>query len=292
MKRGRENLEDVRLLYENASGRRDVGAVPSAKRWKRFVVRRVQSLLTNYFVAPKSLPAPRPFEPRADEDEDEAVDIEVDAPATPSHGESALTRYFSWSRRRPDHWPERPVRRSSLELRSASRSRASSEPEPNHAGRDPHHPLDVRRRRRRRRRFGEAPGDLRRAGRSSKRGRDSPTRRLGILIGECPLCAKSFHPALLHAHVDQCFGVPDPPPAARAETKTETNTEAHEAISNAEADTDAAERESRLFDGTSRLFDGTIRRFVTLRRRNRDRTHASRIRGVRGVDASATRRDV
>lgn len=120
MKRGRENLEDVRLLYENASGRRDVGAVPSAKRWKRFVVRRVQSLLTNYFVAPKSLPAPRPFEPRADEDEDEAVDIEVDAPATPSHGESALTRYFSWSRRRPDHWPERPVRRSSLELRSAS----------------------------------------------------------------------------------------------------------------------------------------------------------------------------
>ena len=113
----------------------------------------------------------------------------------------------------------------------------------------------------------------------------------GSSFGECPLCAKSFHPALLHAHVDQCFGVPDPPPAARAETKTETNTEAHEAISNAEADTDAARR-SRLFDGTSRLFDGTIRRFVTLRRRNRDRTHASRIRGVRGVDASATRRDV
>ena len=113
----------------------------------------------------------------------------------------------------------------------------------------------------------------------------------GSSFGECPLCAKSFHPALLHAHVDQCFGVPDPPPAARAETKTETNTEAHEAISNAEADTDAAET-GRADSSTGRLFDGTIRRFVTLRRRNRDRTHASRIRGVRGVDASATRRDV
>lgn len=120
MKRGREELEDVRPLHENASGRRDVGAVPSAKRWKRFVVRRVQSLLTNYFVAPKCLPAPQPFEPPADEEEDEAVDIEVDVPAPPSHGESALTRYFSWSRRRPDHWPERPGRRTSLELRSAA----------------------------------------------------------------------------------------------------------------------------------------------------------------------------
>ena len=80
----------------------------------------------------------------------------------------------------------------------------------------------------------------------------------GSSFGECPLCAKSFHPALLHAHVDQCFGVPDPPPAARAETKTETNTEAHEAISNAEADTDAAET-GRADSSTGRADSSTGR---------------------------------
>jgi hypothetical protein len=63
----------------------------------------------------------------------------------------------------------------------------------------------------------------------------------GSSFGECPLCAKSFHPALLHAHVDECVGVPEGPPVAPAETKTETNAEANEAISNAEAETGAAE---------------------------------------------------
>ena len=63
----------------------------------------------------------------------------------------------------------------------------------------------------------------------------------GSSFGECPLCAKSFHPALLHAHVDECVGVPERPPAAPAETNTETNAEANETISNAEAETGAAE---------------------------------------------------
>ena len=84
----------------------------------------------------------------------------------------------------------------------------------------------------------DARGGRVRAGATRRRG-DS-----GSSFGECPLCAKSFHPALLHAHVDQCFGVPDPPPAPPAETKTETNTEAHEAISNEEADTDAADTDA------------------------------------------------
>ena len=55
----------------------------------------------------------------------------------------------------------------------------------------------------------------------------------GSSFGECPLCAKSFHPALLHAHVDECVGIPERPPPAPAET--------NETITNAEAETGAAE---------------------------------------------------
>ena len=106
MKRGREARDLVEPLTESAWNRRGaVDAEPASKRWKKYVARRVQRLLTSYFAAPANLPEPTPFAPVLEEvpEEEERPDVELangDAPAPA--GETALTRYFSWSRRRPD----------------------------------------------------------------------------------------------------------------------------------------------------------------------------------------------
>jgi|TARA_B110000977_G_scaffold103030_3_gene134580 hypothetical protein len=114
MKRAREEYEapdPVETLASPFRRARQIGGAP--KRWKRYVVKKVQRLLTTYFNAPSELAAPEPWCPIDDTDvvleeeplsvrtslnvdQNQNLTLEVDVPA---HGETQLTRYFSWSRR-------------------------------------------------------------------------------------------------------------------------------------------------------------------------------------------------
>ena len=117
MKRSRDSYEASEPIAESLASpfRRARGKIGSApKRWKRYVVHKVQRLLTTYFAAPEGLAEPQPWSPpsQADElfeeedtrsvrtnlsvDAHQNLTVEVDVPA---HGETPLTRYFSWSRR-------------------------------------------------------------------------------------------------------------------------------------------------------------------------------------------------
>jgi hypothetical protein len=117
MKRSRDAYEVPEPTAETLASpfRRARGRIGSApKRWKRYVAHKVQRLLTTYFAAPEDLADPEPWSPRSGEDESfEEKDarsvrasISVDANHNlivqvdvPTHGETQLTRYFSWSRR-------------------------------------------------------------------------------------------------------------------------------------------------------------------------------------------------
>ena len=97
---------DLECMHERQVRRR--------RGWKRYVARKVQRLLTTYFAAPEGLAEPQPWSPPSEADEPfeeedtrsvrtslsvdahQNLTVEVDVPA---HGETPLTRYFSWSRR-------------------------------------------------------------------------------------------------------------------------------------------------------------------------------------------------
>ena len=117
MKRSRDSYEAPEPIVESLASpfrraRSQIGSAP--KRWKRYVARKVQRLLTTYFAAPEGLAEPQPWSPPSEADEPfeeedtrsvrtslsvdahQNLTVEVDVPA---HGETQLTRYFSWTRR-------------------------------------------------------------------------------------------------------------------------------------------------------------------------------------------------
>jgi hypothetical protein len=116
MKRAREDFEAPDIITEPLASpfrraRGQIGAAP--KRWKRYVVKKVQRLLTTYFESPAGLAAPAPWSREHGKDavsEDEPVGVRTSLTVdqhqhltlsldVPDIGESTLTRYFSWSRR-------------------------------------------------------------------------------------------------------------------------------------------------------------------------------------------------
>ena len=72
MKRSRDSYEAPEPGVESLASpfRRARGQIGSApKRWKRYVARKVQRLLTTYFAAPEGLAEPRPWSPPSEADE-------------------------------------------------------------------------------------------------------------------------------------------------------------------------------------------------------------------------------
>ena len=81
MKRAREDFEAPDIITEPLASpfrraRGQIGAAP--KRWKRYVVKKVQRLLTTYFKSPAGLAAPAPWSREHGKDavsEDEPVGV-------------------------------------------------------------------------------------------------------------------------------------------------------------------------------------------------------------------------